>query len=236
MTNIEKSQNLYARIAGFMFLFALFGAVFGNFLVRSRLYVSGDATETANNIVAHERLFRIGIAVELATCAGVVILAVALYTLLKPVNRGLALLALMWWVGEAAILGVVLFSSFAVLLLLLSGDAYLAVFEPDQLHALATFFSKMYYYTYDIALAFFACGSAVFSYLLLTSRYVPRILAGWGIFASLSALIGIFIMMIFPDTIAALGILSTVPIGIYELILGIWLLVFGIKTQARIGN
>jgi len=219
-----------ARIAGFMYLFALFGAIFGNFFVRARLYVSGDATETADNIIAHEFLFRIGMAVEIATCAVIVILAVALYALLKPVNKGLARLALMWWIAEAAVLGVVLFNSFAVLLLL-SGDNYLSAFEPDQLHALVTLFSKIYYYTYDVALVFFACGSAVFAYLLLISKYVPRILAGWGIFASLSALIGVFVMVLFPDTIGALGILSTLPIAIYEFIVGIWLLAFGIKTK-----
>jgi uncharacterized protein DUF4386 len=57
--------------------------------IRDRLIVENNAAETARNILAHERLFRIGIAGDLIYCAGVVVLLTALYVILRPVNRGL---------------------------------------------------------------------------------------------------------------------------------------------------
>jgi hypothetical protein len=70
--------------------------VFANFGIHARLIVAGNAAETARNIMAHERLFRIGIACGLIYGAGLVVLLTALYVILKPVDRGLALLAAFW--------------------------------------------------------------------------------------------------------------------------------------------
>jgi hypothetical protein len=52
----------------------------------------GDAAATAHNILAHERQFRVGLAGELIMLNFDVVLALALYALLKPVNEILALL------------------------------------------------------------------------------------------------------------------------------------------------
>ncbi|MBZ5568594.1 MAG: DUF4386 domain-containing protein [Acidobacteriia bacterium] len=60
--------------------------------MHERLIVAGKAAETARNIMAHERLFRISIVCDLVYCAGLVVLLTALYVILKPVSRGLALL------------------------------------------------------------------------------------------------------------------------------------------------
>jgi hypothetical protein len=67
--------------------------VFANFGIHARLIVAGNAAETARNIMAHERLFRIGIACGLIDGAGLVVLLTALYVILKPVNRSVALLS-----------------------------------------------------------------------------------------------------------------------------------------------
>jgi Domain of unknown function (DUF4386) len=70
--------------------------VYVNFGIHDRLIVENNAAETARNSLAHERLFRIGIAGDLICCAGIVVLLTALYVILNPVNRGLALLAALW--------------------------------------------------------------------------------------------------------------------------------------------
>lgn len=226
----ERSQRTYARVAGFMYLFALAGGIFG-FFVRSKLSASGNAAETANNIIANEQLVRIGIAVELSAYAGIIVLALALYVLLKPVNKNLALLALLWWVGEAAILAVIVFLSFAILILL-SGAEYLNVFQPDQLQAVVTLFLNVFHSGYNIGLIFFGLGSTVFSYLLFRSKYVPRILAAWGVFASLAITLGVFVMTLFPSSVSLLGLATGAPIFVYELLVGLWLLLFGANIQS----
>src|SRR5947208_12403537 len=67
---VDESQRKAARVAGFTYLFTLPFVVFANFAIHDRLIVAGNAAETARNIMAHERLFRVSIACDLIYCAG----------------------------------------------------------------------------------------------------------------------------------------------------------------------
>src|SRR5450759_4398862 len=124
---IDETQRNAARVVGAAYLCALVPLVFAEFYVRGQLVVSGNAAQTALNIVAHERLFRPGIASNLAVFAIDVALIAALYVVLKPVNSSLALLAVGWGLIETAILVLVTLSDFDVLRIL-SGAEYLKVF------------------------------------------------------------------------------------------------------------
>ena len=64
-----------------------------NFGIFERLVVQGDPAQTARNILAHERLFRIGIAGDVVYCIGVLVVSAALYVILRPMDQNLALLA-----------------------------------------------------------------------------------------------------------------------------------------------
>ena len=90
ISSIDESQRTAARVAGFTSLFTMAIVSFAYLGIQARLIVAGNAAETARNIMAHERLFRINIACDLIYCAGVVVLLTALYVILKPVNRSLA--------------------------------------------------------------------------------------------------------------------------------------------------
>jgi Domain of unknown function (DUF4386) len=96
----EAAQARAARLAGAMYLIAMATAIFGESFVRGSLIVRGDATKTAENIIGSERLFRVGIAADLATFTGVVVLIWALYVLLRPVHRNLAVLAVFLRLSE----------------------------------------------------------------------------------------------------------------------------------------
>jgi hypothetical protein len=71
-------------------------------------------------------------------------------------------------------------------------------------------------------------GSAVFAWLFFRSRYIPRILAGWGVFASFLLSAYAFTVIVFPRA-AALQIVPMLPMGIYEVGLGFWLLLKGVR-------
>lgn len=228
--NADTSQHKAARVAGFIYLFALATAVFASFYVRANLIVWGNAAETANNIMASEQLFRIGLASDLIAFTSIVLLALALYILLKPVNKNLALLALFWWLGEAFILGVNTLNDYIVLILL-SDAGYLKVFDTSQLQALVQVFLETHLTGYNIGLIFFGLGSAVFSYLLFKSNYIPGILAGLGIFASLVILAGTFAILILPVPEAMIYQFMNPPIALYELLIGLWLLIKGVNLQ-----
>ena len=90
---INESQRKAARVAGFFYLLTFAIVVAVNFGINERLMVAGDATQTARNVLAHERLFRIGIASNLVYEAGLLVLLSALYVTLRPAGRTLALLA-----------------------------------------------------------------------------------------------------------------------------------------------
>jgi Domain of unknown function (DUF4386) len=95
-SRLEPAQQTAAKVAGFAYLFTFASVVFARFRIHDRLIIEGNAAETARNILARERLFRIGIACDLIYCVGVVVLLAGLYWILEPVNHGLALLSALW--------------------------------------------------------------------------------------------------------------------------------------------
>jgi hypothetical protein len=94
-----------AKLAGLLYLVAMATGLFAEFYVHfpTSLIVSGDAAKTAGNILANERLYRIGIANNIITFVIDVALIWALYILLRPVNRNLALLAVFFRLVETTI-------------------------------------------------------------------------------------------------------------------------------------
>lgn len=178
----------------------------------------GDAVQTARNIPASERLFRIGTVSNLITFAGCVILLLALYVVLKPINRNVALLAAFWRLAECAIFALITLNDF-VALRLLSGADYLRAFDTQQLQALAYMFVRAHDAAYLIGLVFFGLGSTVFSYLWFKSRYIPRGLAAWGIFSSLVVAIVTLAIMVFPSLAAVVIPVYFAPIFIFEVTL-----------------
>ncbi len=174
-------------------------------------------------------MFRLGIAGDLLVYATVIGLVWGIYVILKPINREVALLGAFLRLVENAILAGATLTAF-IALRLLSGVAYLEPFEPAQLQALARLFLGVYGIGLSIGFVFLGFGSAVFSYVWLQSRYIPKLLAGWGIFASLVLAIVSLATMIFPGLYAVLGMSYMLPMGIYEIGLGLWLLIKGLQA------
>jgi hypothetical protein len=180
--------------------------------------------------VASERLFRLGIVSNLITFASVVVLVWALYVVFKPFNRNVALLAAFWRLAESAIFALIPLNDF-VTLRLLSGDDDLRAFDAPQLQALAYTFVEVHDAGYLIGLVFFGLGSTVFAYLWFTSRYIPRALAGLGLFSSLLVAIVTPAVTAIPSLGAIVIPLYFAPIFIFEVALGFWLLLRGIQER-----
>jgi Domain of unknown function (DUF4386) len=219
----EKDRN--ARLAGVMYLMTMATALFGEAHVRGSLLVSESAEKTAQNIVEHQQLFRIGIATDLATFAGVVVLVWALHELLRPVDRRLALLAAFFRLVELGVhFSATLFS--LVALSWLSGGEYVKGFDAQQLQGLAGFALRAQGSGLNIGFIPLGIGSALFAWLLLRSGFVPRWLAAWGIVAS--ALLAAYALawVIYPATVE-LFYFAMGPMFIYEVSLGLWLLLKG---------
>ena len=229
---IDESQRKAAKLVGLAYLFALPPAIFAEFYVRAHLIAFGDAAQTARNIMAHERLFRLGIASNLTVFAIDVVLIVALYVVLMPVNRRLALVAAGWGLIETASLVVVTLTDFDVLRIL-SGAVYLHAFDAAQLQALARLSVGAHGAAYNVGLVLAGLRSPTFCYLWFKSRYIPRALAAWGTIASVLMGASAFAFIVLPELSQVVGVgIYGAPIFFFELTMGFWLLLRGLRPSS----
>src|SRR5215213_989149 len=170
----ETSPLVRARVAGALYLFANIFAPFTLLYLPSRFIVRGDAAATASNIVASQSLFRFGIVGNLFTFIANIFLALALYQLLKVVNKKVAsLMVILFLVGvPIAMLNEV--PQLAVLQLL-SGAGYLKAYPTDQLQALAYLLLRLHDQGLLIAHIFFGLWLCPMGYLVFKSGFIPRI-------------------------------------------------------------
>jgi len=232
MANVtqEAAQARTARFAGAMYLIQMATGVFTQLYARGSLIVRGDPSQTAQNIIDSERLFRIGIASDLACYTAVLLATWALYVLLRSVDRNLALLAVLLRLIELAIHFNVTTNSLTVLRLL-SGDEYLKSIDISQLQSLAQLALGVQAAGMNMGFIPLGLGSAVFAYLFFQSQYIPRVLAGWGVFSSLLLAAYALSIILYPKA-GALQLVPMLPMGIYEVTLGFWLLLRGAKLKS----
>lgn len=224
----DTSPLVYARVAGLAYVIIILLGIFGVGFVESKLVVPGNDAATVNNIMANELLFRISIYSEILMFALVILLSLALYVILKTVNRNLALLALLWRLGEAIIGGGVTVLSGLIPLLLLNREAAL---ETEQLQALVGLFLQVRNAGLDVVLIFIGMGGTLFCYLFFKSRYVPRLLAIWGMFTYLSMLMIASISIFSPNLPETIKMAFYAPGGLFEVLFGLWLLIKGINVE-----
>jgi hypothetical protein len=226
---IDNSQRTAAKVAGLAYLFTMAIVVFASYGLLNPLVVPGNVAETARNIVGHEQSFRITVTCFLIYSAGVVVLLVALYVILKPINRGLALVgalfrlvfALLWLFTTLNLLGA---------LRLLGSASYLQIFEPDRLQAMARLYLAANFDDYYVGLPFFGLASTVCSYLWLKSNYIPRALAAFGLISSAWCVLCAFIFLIFPHFNKIVNdYWFDSPMVIFEMVLSFWLLFKGLR-------
>lgn len=225
------------RLAGLLYLVAMATGLFAEFYVRfpSSLVVGGDAAATASNIMAHERLYRIGIANNILTFSIDVVLIWALYVILRPVNRNLALLAVFFRLVETTIACVAIINSYVAMQFISDAD-HLKAFDSNQIQALSVLHDT-YALTFNVVAIFLGLGSTIFNYLLFKSGYIPKALAIWGIFSSVLLLISQFVIIIFPEIEKTIIPACYGPIALDEIALGFWLLIKGANIRkAEIAN
>ena len=224
---VETSPQVYARIGGILYLYIIVAGMFGEVFVRDKLVVSGDATATANNIIASQLLWRISIAGELLMLVCSVALALIFYVLLGPVSKNLALLAVFFNLVELAIDAANKLNLFAALFLF-GGAGYLKAFEPHQLHALAYLSLKLHDYGFGISLVFFGFVCLMLGYLLFRSGYFPRALGVLMTIAGLSYLTNSFTLILAPTYSATISLVLVLAF-IGETSLCLWLIVKGVN-------
>jgi hypothetical protein len=224
------SPQVYARLAGVLYLINIACGVFGEIFVRGHLVVAGDAATTAHRIMSSEFLFRCGIAGDLIMHITDVPMAVIFYVLLRPVSRDLSLLAALFGMLQTAILCANKLNLVAVLLLLGSSN-YLKAFDPNQLQALASLSLVLHEQGFGIGLIFFGVSCLVTAYLLFRSEYFPKFLGIFQALAGVSYLINSFAQLLSPALAARMLPAILLPAFIGELATCLWLIVKGVNLS-----
>jgi hypothetical protein len=229
VNTVETSPQPYARIGGALYLIIILAGMFAVIFVRGKLIVSGDATATANNIMASPLLWRMGIACDLIMHVCDVPLMLIFYVILRPVNKNLALLVVLFNLVQTAVLVANELNLLAALFLLGRAD-YLKAFEPHQLHALSYLSLKLQDYGFGVGLIFFGCECLIVGYLIFRSVYLPKAIGLLMQLAGLCYLTNSFALLLAPTFANMLFPAVLVPAFIGELSLCLWLLVKGVNV------
>ena len=225
---IDESQRNAARVVGFAYLFAMAVSIFAETYIGGRLIAPGDAGETARNIIAHQLLFRVGIVSSLIIVVSDVALITATFVILRRIDENLAMYAAFLRLMQTAVHAVATLNYLDVLRLL-SGAGYLQPLGTEQVHALARLSVGSHAAGLGVGFVYLGLGSALFAYLWFKSRYVPRGLAGLGVFASLLLGVGSLAIILFPGL--PIFPFHMIPMFFFEVGLGLLLLFRGLRTH-----
>jgi len=225
MSSLSKN----ARVAGFFYL-TLLGAPLRLIYIPSTLFVTGNATATANNIAAHELLFRFGIVADLLTATMAIFLTLALYRLLKEVDQGLAvLMVILGSLMSAPIYFVNTVNDVAALLLVRGGD-FLSVFDKPQRDAFAMLFLRLHHHGVLANEILWGLWLFPFGLLVYRSHFLPRILGVLLIINGFAYVAVSLTGFLLPQYESMVGN-SVFPAMLGELAIMLWLVIMGAKQQ-----
>ncbi len=224
-----NSINKVARTAGLLYLFYIVTSVVANLFGK---FVFVEAPVTIEHILTHASQFRIGFVINLFSVAFFLLAAWALYVLLKPVNKDLALLFLLFNVAGFAVW---LFSSLCLFasLILLNGTEAIKAFQSDQLQALAVFFFGVYKTGVVIAQVPYGVWLFPLGYLVLKSRFLPKVLGMLLIADGICQFVYVCQRLILPN-LAVIAYPCLVTSFIAEVSLALWLAIKSVKPQLTV--
>lgn len=228
MTDRITSPQIYARVAGLLYLIGIVAGFYAEIFVRGGLVVANDAAATAHNIITHELQYRLGFAAELIEVLCNVPLMLIFYELFKVVNKRAALLVVFFGLVGTAIESVNLLNHLAPLTLL-GGGRYLSAISGVQLQAQSYLSLKLFDLGFAISLVFYGASILFLGYLIFRSSFLPWIIGVLLVFEALCYVANSFALFIVPGIAQVVfSVLAVSFIG--EFSLCAWLLVMGVNV------
>jgi hypothetical protein len=218
-----------AVVAGVGILLISILAGFANFGAVEALVTVGDATKTAQDILASEASFRLAIAAFVLVAVLDAAVAWGLYAFFKPVSPEMALLAGWLRLAYAAVFAVAV-SHLAGALHLLSNAAYLRTFTPDQFRTQALLKITDFHDIWTVGLVLFGAHLLLVGYLIYRSGFAPKLLGILVAVAGVGYLVDSFAGLLFAGYAVSLSAFTFVG----EFLLMLWLLIKG-RTISAIG-
>lgn len=225
----QVSPQLYARAIGVLYLIVIVVGFFAYGYVPGKL-VSVDVAVTADKILSHALLWRAGVVAGLIVVVCAVPQLLLEYLLLRPVQRNLALLAVLFNVISLVIESLSGLGHLAALAILSGQDALKGV-AVHELQAWASLAIEVHDANLNVSFLFFGCACLLYGVLIFRSKFLPRFLgvlmALAGLcYASNSTLVFLDLHVIPMSAVPLL----LVPAGLCELILCLWLLIVGVDV------
>jgi Domain of unknown function (DUF4386) len=226
MTSLSKN----ARVAGLLYILSSAVGVVRLLYIPNALIVHGNAAATANNIAAHELLFRLGIVSSLLCSVLWIFVTLALYRLLKGVDQELAVLMVI--LGSLMQVPIFFINSVTdvAALLFARGADFLAVFEKPQRDAFAMLFLNLHHHLDLDNAIFWGLWLLPFGLLVYRSRFLPRLLGVWLMMACFAYLALSFSGFLFPGYEAKVFTFGQ-PLMLGEVVTMLWLVIMGAKEQ-----
>jgi len=219
-----------ARIGGGIYLLMVLTAPFSLIYVPSKLIVRGNALATADNILAHETMFRLSIFGDLIGHVIFICLAVALYRLLSNVNKTWAILMVSFVLVSAAVGYLNALNNIAAVILFRGGE-FLDVIDKTQRDALGMLFVRLHSNGEFISEIFWGVWLFPFGLLVYRSGFLPRLLGVWLIVACFAWIALSITALFFPSHYgAAFSWLQ--PAFFAEMAIMLWLLIRGVNVRA----
>lgn len=225
----QPSPQLYARSIGVLYLIVIVVGFFAYGYVPGKV-VSADVAVTARNILAHELLWRTGVVAGLIVVVAAVPQLLFEYLLLRPVQRNIALLAVLFNVVSLVIESVSALGDLGALAMVSGRDSLNGV-ATHQLQAWASLAIDLHDADLNISFLFFGCVCLLYGYLIFRSTFLPRFLGVLMTLAGLCYAGNSILVFLNLHVLPASGIpLLLVPAGLSELILCLWLLIIGVNV------
>ena len=219
-----------ARIAGGIYLLMVLTAPFSLIYVPSKLIVRGNALATADNILAHETMFRLSIFGDLIGHVIFICLAVALYRLLSNVNKTWAILMMSFVLVSAAVGFLNALNNIAAVILFRGGE-FLDVIDKTQRDALGMLFVRLHNNGEFISEIFWGVWLFPFGLLVYRSGFLPRLLGVWLIVACFAWIALSITALFFPSHYGA-AFTWLQPAFFAEMAIMLWLLIRGANLSA----
>jgi hypothetical protein len=227
-------RDKQARVAGGLYVAASIPGFFSLIYVPNAIIVTGDPAATMANVVAHETLFRIGIAAELIGAVMWMLVVRALWRLFADVDRGAA-----WWMAVLGVMATPIMilntlSEFTVLAML-DDPRFVGAFAPTALQELVRAAMRTHGAGFTIAGVFWGLWLFPFALLVWRSRFLPRALAVILAAAGCGYLVRTFVATLAPhwsDAVEPFAGVTTAG----ELPVMFWLLLVGARPKTAVAT
>ena len=230
MQTTHTSPKKYARLGGILYLINIVFGFFAIAYVESKIMVGNDPAATANNIIAHNFLYRLGIVAHIIILLTNVPLALVFYRLFRIVNKNATLLVIFFTVVGTAIESGNLLNQFEPLLLLRKCSPAGSL-SQEQIHDLVYTLLRLKTVGFHLSLVFYGFYGLSAGYLIFRSAFLPKVI---GIFLAIGGLCYItysFASFLVPKFAASLVPYIQIPSGLAELTFCLWLLIAGVNSK-----